>query len=190
MTNFLGGPSATPALNPPVANNGTLTLTWSATEGGTYLVESTTNFSAWTTNATNVTAALNTASFSTNAAAGYRFYRVARTALATYDSVGPGGGSGGSSASTVAPGGSATRGTTVTVAITLPSTPPNPPANAPITSVVLAGSITGSNVSYATQGTVLATFTIPANASTGAQSIVVTFTSGPPPYTISSLTIN
>jgi len=190
VTNFLGGPSATPALNPPVANNGTLTLTWSATEGGTYLVESTTNFSAWTTNATNVTAALNTASFSTNAATGYRFYRVARTALATYDSVGTGGGSGGSSASTVAPGGSATRGTTVTVAITLPSTPPNPPANAPITSVVLAGSITGSNISYATQGTVTATFTIPANASTGAQSIVVTFTSGPPPYTISSLTIN
>jgi hypothetical protein len=33
------------------------------------------------------------------------------------------------------------------VTITLPSSPPNPPANAPITSVTLAGSITGTNIS-------------------------------------------
>jgi hypothetical protein len=78
------------------------------------------------------------------------------------------------------------------VTITLPTTPPWPPANAPITSVTLAGTIVGTNVSDATQGTVLATFAIPANAPTGAQTVVVTFTSpGPPPYTFTGgFTIN
>ena len=180
-TNYLGGPNATPSLNAPTVKNGAVTLTWSATEGGTYMVQSSTNFSAWTTNSTTVVAVLNAASYTNNSSDNCRFYRVAQTALATYDAV--------SVSGTVAPGGSATRGTTVTVTITLPSTPPWPPANAPITSVTLAGSIAGTSISDSTQGTVIATFTIPANASTGAQNIVVVFTSGPT-YTVSSLTLN
>ncbi|HEV2695809.1 MAG TPA: YHYH protein, partial [Verrucomicrobiae bacterium] len=186
-TNFLGGPNAVPSMNSPTAKSGAVTLTWSATEGGTYMVQSTTNFTAWTTNSTTVSAVQTSAGYTNNPTDKYRFYRVANTALAAYDSPGTGGYV--QTLNTVAPGGSATRGTTVTVTITLPTTPPNPPANAPITSVTLAGSIAGTAVSDATAGQVIATFTIPAGASTGAQSIVIVFSSGPT-YTVSSLTIN
>lgn len=186
-TNFLGGPNATPSLNALTVKNGTVTLTWSAIEGGTYRVESTTNFTAWTTNSSSVAAVLNAASYTNNSTDNARFYRVARTALAAYDSAGTGGYT--QTLSAVAPGGSATRGTTVTVTITLPSTPPWPPAGAPITSVTLAGSIAGTGIADATQGQVVATFTIPANAVTGTQSIIVIFTNGPT-YTVTGLTIN
>lgn len=190
VTNFLGGPNLSPVLNTPAFNNGVVTLTWSATEGGTYRVESTTNFTSWATNSTSVAAVLNAASYTNSSATSYRFSRVARTALATYDSAGTTTFTGGTMTS-FAPGGSAPRGTNVTVTITLPTNPPNPPAGAPITSVTLAGTIVGTDVSYPTSGTVLATFAIPTNAPTGAQNIVVTFTSGPPPYTFTGgFTIN
>ena len=97
------------------------------------------------------------------------------TALATYDPVsGTSGGGGGTFA---VPGGSVSRGsgTNITLTITLPGTPPSPPAGAPITSVTM-GSLTATSTSYTTQGTVLANFTIPANATLGAQNVVVTFT--------------
>lgn len=187
-TNFIGGPNSVPSLNSPTAKNGTVTLTWSATEGGTYMVQSTTNFSTWTTNSTAVNAVLNTGSYTNQPTDKYRFYRTALTGLAGYDSAGSGGYV--QTLTAVAPGGSASRGTTVTVTITLPSTPPNPPSNAPITSVTLAGTIAGSNITDTTQGTVTATFTIPSNASTGAQSIVIVFGNSGPTYTVSSLTIN
>lgn len=94
------------------------------------------------------------------------------------------GGGGGGTSTTTAPGGTATRGTTATVTITLPTDPPQPPLTDPMTSqtilpssVTLAG-ITGSSISRPAQGTVVATFVIPANATTGAQNVVVTF---PPP---------
>jgi len=185
VTNFLGNTNLTPTLNSPSVNSGKVTLTWSALEGGTYLVESTTNFTSWTTNSTTVPAVLNTASYTNSPTDNYRFYRVARTAVANYDNAG----TTVFSTTSIAPGGSASRGQTVTVTITLPSSPPNPPANAPITSVVLGGSITSTSNTDATAGTVVATFTIPSNATTGAQNIVVTFQSGPA-YTISSFTIN
>jgi hypothetical protein len=170
-------------LNSPAVNNGTVILTWSATEGGTYAVLSTTNLTAWTTNSTAVSAVLNGAAYTDNPADNHRFYRVSRTALASYDSAGSGGGtvSGGTYP---VPGGSVSRGngTNVTLNITLStggSNPPMlPPANAPITSVTL-GSLAASSFSDATQGTVLANFTIPANATTGTQNVVVTF--GIPP---------
>lgn len=189
-TNFLGGPNAVPSLNSPVAKNGAVTLTWSATEGGTYMVQSTTNFSAWATNSTSVVAVQNNASYTNNPTDNARFYRVARTALAAYDSPGTGGGagSGGGIFTTFAPGGSVTRGTTNTVTITITAPPNLPPANAPITSVTLAGSIPGYNISYTTQGIVTATFVIPTNAPTNLQNIVVQFTM--PSYTVSGLTIN
>jgi hypothetical protein len=131
---------------------------------------------------------LNNASYTNNSADNARYYRVARTALAAYDSPGTGGGTSGGTYTTVAPGGTATRGTTVTVTITITAPPNLPPANAPITSVTLGGSIAGTNISYTTQGTVTATFAIPANASTGLQSIVVAFNI--PTYTVTGVTIN
>lgn len=84
----------------------------------------------------------------------------------------------------VAPGGSASRGSTVTVTITLPTTPPQPPANLVPVGVTLAGSIAGAAISRPSAGTVLATFAIPANAPVGAQNVVVTFNPAPT-YTLS-----
>ena len=185
---LLGGFRVKRALVEPV-NNGAVTLTWSATEGGTYTVQSTTNFSTWTTQSTNAAAILNSASYTSNAADNYNFYRVARTALANYDAVSSGGGA----ATYAVPGsGGVSRGsgTNITLSITLPGTPPSPPANAPITSVTL-GATTATSSSYAVQGTVLANFHIATTNALGTQNVVVTFTSGPPPYTFSSaFTIN
>jgi hypothetical protein len=185
-TNFLGGPNAAPSLNAPTVKNGAVTLSWSATEGGTYLVQSTTNFSTWTTNSTTVPAVMNAASYTNNPTDNYRFYRVARTALATYDSPGTGGYM--PTFYSFSPGGTVTRGTTVTVTNTLSNNPPNPPANAPITSVTLAGNIAGSNVSDAVAGQVFATFSVPTNAPVGVTNIIIAFNAGPK-YT-NSITIN
>ena len=173
-TNFLGGPSSTPQLNAPEVKNGMVTLTWSATEGGTYMVQSTTNFSDWVTNSTTVSAVLNSASYTNNSGGDYRFYRVARTALANYDG-------GGSSPGFLAPGGSVSRagGTNITMLITLPTNPPQPPADRVPTSVTLAGSISGTGISRPSADTVQASFAIPANATTGAQNIVIVFSPAP-----------
>ena len=188
-TNFLGGPHLPPVLTTPSWNNGVVTLTWSATEGGSYRVESSMPPGTWTTNVNSVSAVLDTGSYAGSSPEAQKLFRVAQTDLAPYDPVGSSVGSGG--ATSFAPGGSASRGTTVTVTITLPSNPPWPPANAPLSSVTLAGTIVGSNLSDATQGTVMATFAIPANAATGAQNIVVSFSSPGPTYTLSGgFTIN
>jgi len=189
VTNFLGGPNETPALNSPTIKNGAVTLTWSATEGGTYMVQSTTNFSTWTTNSTTVAAVLNAASYTNNPTDNARFYRVARTALATYDSPGTGGGTSGGGGNVVysfSPGGNAARGTTVIVTNTLAAMPPSPPLNAPLPTVTLAGSITGTDISHPATNIVVATFVIPANTgATNLQNIVITFGNGtmPPPWT-------
>ena len=176
--------------------SGNVTLAWSSTEGGTYKVEAVSDLTAtWTTlNAAYpaTAAAVDTQLVETGAAIANtkRFYRLNRTALATYDG---GGGTGGTSA--VAPGGNAARGTTVTVTITI-AAPPNLPPLLNMqgqtllpASVVLAGSITGSSISRPAQGTVLATFTIPANATTGLQNIVVTFPAPPMGGTAASYTV-
>jgi hypothetical protein len=83
-TNFVGGASAELRLGTPAISNSTVTLVWSATEGGTYRVESTANFSGWVTNAMGLTAVLNRASYSGPTATN-EFFRVRRSALATYD---------------------------------------------------------------------------------------------------------
>jgi hypothetical protein len=192
-TNFIGGPNSVPSLNSPTAKNGTVTLTWSATEGGTYMVQSTTNFSTWTTNSTTVNAVLNTASYTNQPTDNYRFYRTALTTLASYDSAGSGGYV--PTLSAVAPGGSASRGQTVQITITFTaggSNPPMlPPTGAPVSTVTL-GTISGVSNSYVnntSSGTEIATFTIPSNATTGAQTISITFSAGPT-FTVSSFTIN
>jgi hypothetical protein len=191
-TNFLGGPNAVPSLNPPSVKNGMVTLTWSATEGGTYMVQSSTNFSSWTTNSTTIAAVQNAAGYTNNPPDQFQFYRVARTALATYDSVGTGGGTSTGATYAVPGTGVVSRGsgTNITLSITLPGTPPSPPANAPITSVTI-GATTATNSTYAVQGTVLANFHIASTNTLGTQNVVVTFMSGPPPYTFTNaFTIN
>jgi hypothetical protein len=187
VTNFLGNTNLASTLNAPGVNNGTVTLTWSAVEGGSYQVEATTNFSSWTILATNVSPNEIVGGYTNVTASDKNFYRVGRTAVANFDPVS---GSSAGGTGSVAPGGSASRGSTVTVTITLPTTPPWPPANAPITSVTLAGSISGTGISDSTQGTVIATFTISASAPTGAQNIVVVFNAGPTYTLTGGFTIN
>lgn len=195
VTNFLGGPNATPSLNAPTAKNGAVTLTWSANEGGTYMVQSTTNFTAWTTNSTTVPAVLNAAGYTNNPTDNYRFYRVARTALAAYDSPGTGGGTSGGGGPIVysfSPGGNASRGVSVVVTNTLAAQPPSPPLNAPTPTVTLAGSIIGYNISHPATNIVVATFDIPSGTTAiNQQNIVITFGNGtmPPPWT-NTFTIN
>lgn len=180
-TNFVGGASSPLALNAPTVGGGTVTLVWSSVEGGTYRVESDSALTNWTTKVASVSAAANAVATQSAASTSgpQESYRVALTAVASYDTTGVGGGGGGGDGTAIAPGGTVTRGTTVTVTITLPTTPPQPPANVVPTSVTLAGTLVGTAVARPAVGTAQATFTIPANAPTGAQNIVVVFSPGP-----------
>jgi len=152
-------------------------------------VQATSDFATqnWAAAGTNtISGGISGSGTETNGAANSsRFYRIQRISLANYD-----GSSGGGGSTSVAPGGSASRGTTVTVTITLPTTPPWPPANAPVSSVTLAGTISGTSISDSTQGQVVATLSIPANAPTGAQNIVVVFNAGPTYTLTGGFTIN
>jgi hypothetical protein len=193
VTNFLGYTNLTQTLNAPVVAKGSVTLTWSALEGGTYQVEDSTNLGSWNVVATGVTPNEISAGYTNNSTTGNMFYRVGRTSVASYQGAGTTtfstSGTGTTGATVNAPGGTVGPDTTVTVSITLPGTPPNPPANAPITSVTLGGSINGTSLSDTTSGTVVATFTIPANATTGTQSIVVTFGIPPGQSTAPTITV-
>jgi hypothetical protein len=93
-TYFKGATNLTEVITPPIVNgaNGNVTLVWSALEGGTYQVNVSTNLTTWTTNTALTTTATNnslsvieTGSATTNPK---RFYRIARTAVATFDATG------------------------------------------------------------------------------------------------------
>jgi hypothetical protein len=181
-TNFLGYTNLASTLNAPGVKSGTITLTWSALEGGTYEVQSSTNIagSSWTTLSASVSPAKTIGGYTNATTSPLNFYRVGRTAVAPYQ----GAGTTFFSTASVAPGGSATPGQTVTVTITLPSNPPWPPANAQITSVTLTNtvsdtSIAGTGITDSTSGTVMATFAIPSNAPTNSQNIIVVFQPAP-----------
>ena len=194
VTNFLGSTNATSTLSPPTMNNGTVTLTWGAIEGGSYEVDATTNLAsspAWTVLGTGVLPNRIVGGYTNVTALSQRFYRVGRDSVATFDSAG----TTLFATNGVAPGGAAAGGQTVLLTITLPtggSFPPNaPPAGAPITSVTV-GSITAITATCTAQGVVAALFTIPVGYTpTGSQTVKVTFTSGPPTYTLTGyFTIN
>lgn len=195
-TFFNGGPNKTEVADAPSVNEetGDVTLTWSAVEGGTYRVQASSDLSGWSDLTPTVTASSDTAGITETGAKNShdsRFYRVTRTALASFDSNGfdytPTGGGG--TTTSVAPGGSAARGSTVTVTVTLPTTPPNPPSNVVPTSITI-GSISGTSISRPSATTAQATFLIPANATTGAQNVVVVFNPGPTYTLTGGFTIN
>lgn len=184
-TSFSGGPNKTDALGTPTVG-GDVTLTWSGIEGGSYTVQTSSNLTDWTDLVSATTLTGDDAAQMVESGGGSntsRFYKIVRgSTLAAFDSTGfnytqSGGGGGGGT--TTVPGGTATRGTTVVATITLPTTPPQPPANLVPTSVSIGGTIAGTSISRPTQGTVTATFTIPAGAATGAQNVIVTFTPAP-----------
>ncbi len=187
VTNFLGNTNLASTLKTPTVKNGTVTLTWSALEGGSYEVNASTNLTSWTTLGTGIAPNQTAGGYTNITALDKRFYRVGRDLVASFD----GAGTTLFATNGVAPGGSAYRGQTVQLTITLPSIPPNPPAGAPITSVTV-GSITALSATCTASGTVSALFTIPTGYTpTGSQTIVVTFQGGTPTYTLTSyFTIN
>jgi hypothetical protein len=174
-TNFTGGANSTLKLGTPGWSNNTVTLAWSAVEGGTYQVESTSNFSGWATNATNLPAVQRFGSYSGASAQSRRFFRVALTGLASYDPAT----SSGSGILSVSPD-NAPAGTTFTLTINLdPSVmPAPPPQTAPINSVSV-GSITGATNLHVSQIQVTSSITIPSGAAPGPQTVQVVFP-GPP----------
>ena len=89
---FNGGPNLKETLESPTLNtaNNTVTISWSSLEGGTYAIEATNDLSGnWTTINSTITGAAQSTStnFTENGTAtdSKRFYRVKRTATATYD---------------------------------------------------------------------------------------------------------
>jgi hypothetical protein len=177
VTNFLGNTNLASKLNSPGVNNGTVTLSWSAIEGGSYQVEAKTNLtdSGWTVLQSGVSPNQITGGYTNITSLDQRFYRVARTSVAAYDSPG----TTLFATNSVAPGGSAYRGQTVYLTITLTAPPNLPPAGAPVTSVTVGG-ITNISATCTASGTVVSLFTIPSNTTaTNAQNVVVTF--GIPP---------
>ena len=195
-TFFDGGPNKVEAANAPLvdATSGDVTLTWSAVEGGTYLIEASPDLGTWPDLTPAVVATDDIASVVETAAGNShprRFYRVSRTSLAPFDANGfdytqPGGGG----AMIDIPGAIATRGTTVTARIALPANPPNPPTAIVPTSITIGGTITGSSISRFNATTVQATFTIPAGTSVGAKNVVVVFNPGPTYTLTGGITIN
>ena len=182
VTNFVGGPSAREVLSAPSRSGDTVVLKWSAVEGGTYRVESTTNLTTWTTNVTGVAPLANMGSNTNTSPEKAKFFRVNRTALATYDPVsGTTTGGGAQGISTIAPT-SGMHNTTVVTTITLNIgyTQPPPPNNVAPTAVTLtrtgATTITATSSSRnATTGVVTATFNIPNGATPGAYTVNCTF---------------
>jgi hypothetical protein len=179
-----GGPDAAMEITGVSRNavSGAVTPVWSSVEGGTYKLEASTNLTAWTDLMTNIASGGSSTSAPDNTAssAPSRFYRVTRTAVANYDSTGNGGtGTGGGTGVgilSVSPVTGA-KGSTFTLTVNLDSavTPPLPPQGvAPAT--VTIGTTAGSNRLHPSATQVTASFTIPANAPAGAQTVTVTFT--------------
>ena len=89
-TNFVGGGNSALRLQQPgFANGGAdVTLVWSSTEGGTYVVAASTNLQTWATNVIPSVVATSGVARATEPGVGtshtQRYYKVARTALAPY----------------------------------------------------------------------------------------------------------
>lgn len=91
LTNqFLGGANTALKIKTPDVSNGTVTLTWSSVEGGTYAVDASANQSSWTSKATGIVATdtSKSSSYTALGSSGTEYGRVSRTALATYDATG------------------------------------------------------------------------------------------------------
>jgi len=180
VTNFLGYTNLPGILNPPAVQNTAVTLTWSALEGGSYTVQSTTNLgpAAWSTVATGVSPIQINGGYTNNTSASQTFYRVARTAVATYDSAGTttfsSGGSGGDNGILSVSPNSVYPGTNFTLTITLDSSFNLPPAGAPINSVSV-GSVGGTSNSHVSQTVVTSKISIASGAAPGAQTVSVVF---------------
>jgi YHYH protein len=181
VTNFLGNTNLAATLNSPLVKNGTVTLRWSAVEGGTYQVEATTNLSdssGWTVVASGVSPNETSAGYTNTTSLAQRFYRVGRTSVASFDSAGTTLFNAGAYGILSVSPTSGSRGATCTLTISLDSGVNPPPVNAPINSVTI-GAITGTGNLHISQTEVTSSIAIPAGAATGPQTVSVVFP-GPP----------
>lgn len=175
-TNFLGGADAALQLSQPAWSNNVVTLFWSAVEGGTYLVESTSDNSTWSTRAAGIAAVTNLGKYSGTNLAGGQSFRVKRTALAGYDAARRAN-AGGNGILNVTPA-SGTRGRALDITINLDDLMNPPPRFAPINLVKIGGIAAISNT-HVSQTRVTSKMMIPAGAPTGTQTVSITFP-GPP----------
>lgn len=187
VTNFVGGPDGAFSLNTPAKQESTVTITWSSVDGGTYQVESSTNLTSWNTNVSGVASQGISTHTNLNGNSGSVLYRVARTGLASYDPAGgstSGGGGGQTISLTPSTGARNQSNISITAVISASATPPVPPhTGAPVQSFTIGGmAVSGASYTYnsgAGTGTVTGTLSIPSNATTGGQTITITFS--PPP---------
>ncbi len=181
VTNFVGGPNSALLLT-GLQNSvsGDVVLTWSAVEGGSYIVESTTDFKTWKSVSADAVVSGNSGQASVSLDDAMGFFRVSLSSLDEYDSTGSantdnsGGAVQGPALTSVAPS-SGSAGTTVTLVMTLPTQAP--PSGINPTSAAL-GALTSANV-VRNGGKVTATFIIPSDASLGSVTPSVVFP-GPP----------
>lgn len=89
-THFLGGANTPLTVESAEVDDGTVTITWNAVEGGTYSVDSSPDASSWTNQAAGLTSTgvSRAASYPASSSSGTEYGRVNRTALATYDTAG------------------------------------------------------------------------------------------------------
>jgi len=197
---FKGGPAITEAVAVDSVNtaSGDVAIRWSSVEGGTYRVEASDEFTEWdvldTAKAADAGAVFtNRTELQGMTGNPKRFYRVQRTALATYDDgvtvvVNPGT----QGISSVAPV-SGNRNTTVVLTITLNSAfnPAPPPNTVQPTSVALTNGGTVLNATSYSRNTStgVVTATVPLGNVAGTYSVGVTF--GPNTWTLTNgFTVN
>ena len=202
-THFLGNTNLTSQLAAPGLSSGSVTLKWTGLEGGSYQVESSTNLTNWSLIATGLTvssyAITNSGTMvgysDSNGITDKRFYRVARTSVAAFDSLTGTVGTVAQGISTVSPT-TGNHNSSLTLSITLNSSynPPPPPNTSAPTSVTLtktgASTITATSSSRnSTTGIVTASFTLPAGATTGAYNVNCVF--GPNTWSLTNgFTVN
>jgi len=177
--------------------SGNVTLAWSSVEGGTYQVLASEQLSTWNVLSTKAAAGgtVETTHVENGAANVHtqRFYKVGRTALATYDNGTAVVSSEG--ISTVSPAsGSRNASTVVTITLNSSFNPAPPPATVAPTSITLtrtgATTITGTSVSRnSTSGIITATFVIQNLATPGTYTVNATF--GPNTWSLTNgFTVN
>ena len=209
---FNGGPNTQEVAQDPVINNttGDVTISWSSVEGGTYRVDASPDLSNWSSLAPSVAAAsaAEQTDYMDSGAlnnAPKRFYRVTRTALASYDSTAevtsnpptgspPSGTANGIASVSPATGNPGEDNLSLTITLNASYTPAPPPVTVQPTGVTLtlsgATTITASAYSRDTStGVISATVSIPAGATAGAYTVSAAF--GPNTWSLpSGFTIN
>ncbi len=193
-TQFLGGANTPIAINTPGVSGTTVSLTWSAVEGGTYSVDASPNQSTWTGKATGLVATgiSKSTSYTALATSGTEYGRVNRTALATYDT-------NGSTAATVAQstttsyslgGNSAPTLSAISAQATTPGTATSAipltvgDAETAVASLTLTGSssnttlVPNASITFGGSGASRTVTVTPAAGQTGSATITVTVSDG------------